>query len=184
MERFAVSKKKISVKAADKSNVLGTDTGVKKVSRKVSALAAKTKAKGKKTNIVDKAKAVVPRKTSAMLKQEIDGLKTEIEILKDREANLKLELANKTRTNNNQIPATLLKEFADINDDIQRLKGDIFDIGNNIFHLHKVVKDASYSVENKMRRMLLCISLVVITTAVIVSFFVLYWQLNPGVDAS
>lgn len=65
-----------------------------------------------------------------------------------------------------------------MSDDIRNLKTDILDSSNNIFQLHKVVKDIGYSVENKVGRLFLRFSLLVIIIAVVISFLIIYWQLN------
>lgn len=173
MERPSVSKKKTSTKAVGKSVISDTDTEGQKLNKE-----AKPLKNNKKSNIAAKSKSTISKlSNTTLLKQEIEALKLEIETLKEKEANLKLELLNKTR-NNNYIPPTLLKEFADMSDDIRNLKTDILDSSNNIFQLHKVVKDIGYSVENKVGRLFLRFSLLVIIIAVVISFLIIYWQLN------
>lgn len=177
MPRPNVSKKKIAAKAAGSSSLATTPNSK---ARKNSSESATSKAHAQAQKpATPKTKVSSPRQSTTALKQEIIALKTEIELLKDKEANLKLELASRTRAAN-PVPATLLKEFADMSDDVRRLRSDVVDLGNNVFHLHRVVKDSGNAVEHKVGRLFLWSSLLVIVIAMLVSFGVLYWQLNPN----
>lgn len=187
MERASVSKKKISAKAAvGKSGVSGSSTVGKK--RKDLSLSTggdpvlETKAKEKKSVAPTKANDTGERKSSVVLKQEIETLKVEIEVLKNRENNLKKELENKAKVNNTSVSANLLKEFADISEDIHRLKTDVLDLSNNVFHLHKVVKDSRYAIEHKVSRLFVRIAIVVVSISVGISLFSLWWASNPTSD--